>query len=30
MRLMFLLVVTLVLKDKWSSKLLNQNIHGVL
>ncbi len=30
MKYMILLILVLILKDKWSSRLLRQNIHGVL
>jgi len=30
MKYLILLVVVLILKDKWSSRLLQQNIHGIL
>jgi hypothetical protein len=30
MKYMILLMLLLILKDRWSSRLLKQNIHGVL
>jgi hypothetical protein len=30
MKYMILLMLVVILKDKWSSRLLHQNIHGVL
>lgn len=30
MKYMILLMLIVILKDKWSSRLLRQNIHGVL
>lgn len=30
MKYMILLMLVLILKDKWSSRLLRQNIHSVL
>jgi hypothetical protein len=30
MKYMILLMLVLILKDKWSARLLRQNIHGVL